>query len=414
MPGLTTTRRLVVSGLVAAVTLGLPSLTTAAHAASPSDQRITTKLNARDAASALGRDMTGLVIDAGSGRILYQRDRNERQMPASNTKIVTAVNSLRSFGASHRFTTRVVASPTRTRVVIIGSGDPSLSASDVDLLAYRTARAVKARGVRRVQVRVDDSLFPAPTLAYGWNSNYMPTDVSPVRALVVSKHTRWDTSIDAARYLAARLKARGVGVSSVARARKGSSATTVATVQGNTVGTIVSYMLRESDNDHAEAMHRLVARKNGYATSWSGARAAQRAVLAGAGVRLGTSSLYDGSGLSRSGRISADVLVRAVRLVFDGKHPRLASLRSGSFPVAGRTGTLAARYNRFTTSPSRCAAGKLSGKTGSLRGVISLSGFARGADGRVKLFSFLLNGVPSNLTTRQAVDRLAATITGCW
>ena len=38
----------------------------------------------------------------------------------------------------------------------------------------------------------------------------------------------------------------------------------------------------------------------------------------------------------------------------------------------------------------------------------------RGADGNVKIFSFLLNKVPSTLTTRRAVDRLAATVTGCW
>ena len=46
--------------------------------------------------------------------------------------------------------------------------------------------------------------------------------------------------------------------------------------------------------------------------------------------------------------------------------------------------------------------------------MISLTGFTRGADGQVKLFSFLLNQVPSTLTTRRAVDRLAATVTGCW
>jgi D-alanyl-D-alanine carboxypeptidase/D-alanyl-D-alanine-endopeptidase (penicillin-binding protein 4) len=46
--------------------------------------------------------------------------------------------------------------------------------------------------------------------------------------------------------------------------------------------------------------------------------------------------------------------------------------------------------------------------------VIALSGLARGADGRLKAFSFLLNRVPSTLTTRRAVDKLATTVTGCW
>ena len=82
--------------------------------------------------------------------------------------------------------------------------------------------------------------------------------------------------------------------------------------------------------------------------------------------------------------------------------------------MAGVSGTLAPNYKRYVTNPTRCAAGLVEAKTGSLSGVISLSGFARGADGNVKIFSFLLNRVPSTLTTRRAVDRLAATVTGCW
>jgi D-alanyl-D-alanine carboxypeptidase/D-alanyl-D-alanine-endopeptidase (penicillin-binding protein 4) len=100
--------------------------------------------------------------------------------------------------------------------------------------------------------------------------------------------------------------------------------------------------------------------------------------------------------------------------VFDGQHPNLLGLQQGSFAVAGVSGTLAPHYLRYVTNPTRCAAGLIQAKTGSLTGVISLTGFARGADGQVKLFSFLLNQVPSTLTTRRAVDRLAATVTGCW
>jgi D-alanyl-D-alanine carboxypeptidase/D-alanyl-D-alanine-endopeptidase (penicillin-binding protein 4) len=101
-------------------------------------------------------------------------------------------------------------------------------------------------------------------------------------------------------------------------------------------------------------------------------------------------------------------------LVFDGAHPDLASLQHNSLAIAGRTGTLAPKYLRYVTAPTNCAAGLIEAKTGSLSGVIALSGFARGADGKIKLFSFLLNHVPSTLTTRRAVDRLAATVTGCW
>ena len=60
-------------------------------------------------------------------------------------------------------------------------------------------------------------------------------------------------------------------------------------------------------------------------------------------------------------------------------------------------------------------AGLIEAKTGSLSGrhLPQRLGPRAPTDG-VKLFSFLLNGVPSTLTTRRAVDKLAATVTGCW
>jgi D-alanyl-D-alanine carboxypeptidase/D-alanyl-D-alanine-endopeptidase (penicillin-binding protein 4) len=157
-----------------------------------------------------------------------------------------------------------------------------------------------------------------------------------------------------------------------------------------------------------------VAIKTGYAPTWKGSRKAQRKTLARLGVDLGTATLYDGSGLSRDDRLAPMDIVRVLALAFDGEHADLESLQHNSLAIAGRTGTLAPQFLRYVTAPTKCAAGLIEAKTGSLSGVIALSGFARGADGRTKLFSFLLNDVPSTLKTRLAVDRLASTITGCW
>ena len=86
-------------------------------------------------------------------------------------------------------------------------------------------------------------------------------------------------------------------------------------------------------------------------------------------------------------------------------------------PVAGRTGTLDDRYGRFTTKQARCAAGAVKAKTGTLFDTIGLSGVAATATGGERIFSILVNDRPqrfSALSTRQAVDGLTATITGCW
>jgi D-alanyl-D-alanine carboxypeptidase/D-alanyl-D-alanine-endopeptidase (penicillin-binding protein 4) len=380
---------------------------------SKTDQRIDAMLTVRATSKQLGSDLTGLVTDGTSRQLLWSQRRSTRQLPASTTKIVTAANALTVFGPAHRFTTTVRKGSTWAKVVVVGAGDPSLSRANMASLAAQTAADVRAHKVSRVTVQVDDSLFPRPSLAYGWKSSYMPTDVSPVRALVVSQHRRWDTSLDAGKVFSELLANYGVRTRAIERARAPKGSPVLATVQGRRLDSIVKSMLLPSDNDYAEALHRLVARKAGYPATWSGAAAAQRKVLAGLGIDLGTSRLYDGSGLSRADRLTARQLVSVLSLPLDGNHPKLVSLLS-SLPVSGRTGTLAANYLRYVTWPTRCAVGLIEGKTGSLSGVITLAGYARGADGRTKAFAFLANGVPSTLTTRRAVDKLATTVTGCW
>ena len=383
-------------------------------ALSETDQYIHEILPARASDPRLGPDLTGLVTDATTGRILWSQRRLTRQLPASTTKLVTAVNALETFGPAHRFTTEVRIGPDRRRVVLVGGGDPSLSGTDLSTLATTTAAALKVQAVPDVTVYVDDSLFPAPSRAYGWLPAYVGRDVRPVRALVVNQRGAWDTSIDAGKVFAAKLAARGIAVRKVVRGRTPAGSQTAAQVQGKTLDVIVATMLQKSDNDYAEALHRLVANQLGYHTTWWGAAVAQREVLAKLGVDLGTSKLYDGSGLSRAGRLTAAQLVAVMNLAFNSNYPKLASLQAGALPIAGQTGTLGPKYRRYTTTPTKCAAGLVQAKTGTLRGSITLSGFARGADGQIKLFAFLVNGMPTTLTTRRAVDRLAATVTGCY
>lgn len=386
----------------------------AAATVSATDQRIQDKLASRSTDWRLGPDLAGDVTDAQSGKVIWGHGRTVLQVPASNAKLVTAANALAVFGPDHRFVTRTVKGHYWRNVYLVGGGDPSLSRRDLGRLARSTATAVKAHGRHHVRVFVDDSLFPAPTLAYGWKSTYEIEDVSPVRALVVARHRRWDTSIDAGKVFAGQLAAYGVHVRSVSRRTRPARRVEIARTHGAALSSMLGWMLRESDNDYAEHLHRLVAVGTGRRAGWHAAGLAQRAVLSASGVDLGTSTLYDGSGLSRQDRIAPSKIVAVLSLVFDGLHPDIATLADGKLAIAGRTGTLAPDYLRYVTAPTDCAAGRIDAKTGSLTGVIALSGFTTGTDGRVKLFSFLLNRAEASLRTRRAVDRLASTVTGCW
>ncbi|HYN75256.1 MAG TPA: D-alanyl-D-alanine carboxypeptidase, partial [Candidatus Limnocylindria bacterium] len=194
---------------------------------------------------------------------------------------------------------------------------------------------------------------------------------------------------------------------------------------GHRLDAIIQAMLSVSDDEIAETLFRHVALATGRPASMAGGRAAQRAVLRSLGVPLEGVITSSGSGRSSIDRFSARALVRMLAVAVDGKHPRMAALRDGTaftggLPLmmrAGIDGTLRTAYGRYSTRPSSCARGKVYAKTGGLTDAIALSGYAKGSDGRWKVFSVLVNSRPkgySPLATRQHVDRIAASVTGCY
>jgi D-alanyl-D-alanine carboxypeptidase/D-alanyl-D-alanine-endopeptidase (penicillin-binding protein 4) len=378
------------------------------------DQRIATALSSRVTTTRFGSSFSGAVMDSGSNILLWSKGGDTALMPASTTKLVTAHNVLTTFGPGHRLTTMVRQGSAANRVVLVGSGDPTLTSTALDALAGSTASALKANGVTSVRVYADDYLFPAPSLATGWKSSYVPTDITPVRALVRSQRHVDDTTVDAAVYFRDRLKAHGVSAGYWGRAKASTSARVLASQAGYRMDTIVNQMLLNSDNEHAEALHKLVGIRLGTGAAWSGAATAQRARMVSRG--LTTKALYDGSGLSRSDRLTGVQLARLVDAAFDARNSTsLAPLRStAAMPTSGKTGTLQSAYGRFVTADAKCAVGKVFAKTGSLSDAVSLAGWTVAKDGRVKTFAFVVNGRSSTLTLKQSIDMLAATVNGCY
>ena len=380
----------------------------------PEEYRMKTQLTARATDARFGTSFSGAVVDAASGRVVWTKNGSTALMPASTTKLVTATAALRVFGSSHRFVTSVKRGPYSDQVILVGSGDPAFNSTQVASLARATAARLRTEGRTTVRLYADDHLFPAPTLATGWRASYIPADTTWLRALVVDGRQSPDTSIDAARLFAAQLEVNGVTAASIGHGRAAADAPLIATSAGLTVGQIVAPMLLDSDNEHAEALHRLVAITTGYGDTWEAARTAQTALLQREG--LSASALYDGSGLSRSDRLSGLQLARIVSNAFEsGNATRMALLRSDAgLPVAGRTGTLKTSMGRFTTAQAKCAVGRVHAKTGTLTDAVALSGWTVAADGRVKTFAFVVNGKESTLALKQGLDMLSATVNGCY
>jgi D-alanyl-D-alanine carboxypeptidase/D-alanyl-D-alanine-endopeptidase (penicillin-binding protein 4) len=189
-------------------------------------------------------------------------------------------------------------------------------------------------------------------------------------------------------------------------------------VPGHTVAKAVGVMLSESESNVAEVLFRQVALASGHKPTWAGARRAAVQTLTSLGLDPTGMVLADGSGLSRDVRLTPRFIVDVLRVAKVTQHRRFTAMfKRSAMPVAGESGTLTTHYGRYSTSPSSCARGDVQAKTGTLSDTIALSGVATTAQGRQRLFSMIVNDRPtqySPLSTRRALDGLAATITGCW
>jgi D-alanyl-D-alanine carboxypeptidase/D-alanyl-D-alanine-endopeptidase (penicillin-binding protein 4) len=415
-----------VPGLASAVTPSAQitaQLRTVRPHASPfsANARIARLLSIRTTNPALGPDLAVRVIDPGTGRTVYGRNSMEGQLPASNAKIITSFAALRVMGPNARRMTRVVKSGRPGTIVLIGDGDPMLTSSKLDLLAARTAKAWAASFPVSplpppVAVEYDDSLFPAFTRPSGWRSDYVPSEVNPVSPLMRYGVRTSRPTLDAVRYFVSRLRAHGV-VAVVSKHVARTSGPSLAFVTGYTVLGCIKRMLAVSDNNIAEVLFRDTALAAGRSGSWADARATANAVLRSFGIPMTGVSVIDGSGMSRAYVVPARVLAILLARAMTASDQRVGLFLS-ALPVSGLTGTLAARYHRYDTAPTKCAVGLIEAKTGFLTGVYSLSGVAIAADGRPRTFSLLANHVSTSkytgLQVRRALDALAATVTGCY
>ncbi|GAB3271050.1 D-alanyl-D-alanine carboxypeptidase/D-alanyl-D-alanine-endopeptidase [Arthrobacter pigmenti] len=402
----------------------------------PDPKVLANRLDAALVTAGPGR-FTGVVIDAMSGKALFNDGGKQPRVPASNTKLLTAVTVLKSLGADHRFHTQVVQGQDPDEIILVGGGDVLLSAgvSDPDAvmghaglqtLARQTVAALKQQGVRgRVSVGVDDSLFtgnPGPAvwpegdLAAGQAAPIFPMAMYSGRYSPQQRYGNrpQDSPLHVGNVFVDALAEAGADAgikvaAAVGRTTAGPKATELAAVESATVGEQVQLMLQTSDNYLAEALSRTAALAQGHPASFSGSTRNIVGTIAGLGIDTGSLKLEDSSGLSTENRISAAQVAAVLRIMVNTDDPDLAAARAG-LPVAGLSGTLSDRYQKG----ARDAAGLVRAKTGTLREVLALSGYVVTAEGRLLVFSFIGNELGSiNPANERALDRAAAVLAGC-
>lgn len=359
----------------------------------------------------LGTRLSGMVMDAQTGSVLWSHYSYRAKMPASTQKVMTAFTVLRSMNADQQFVTRASQSNAfPANVYLTGAGDPSLTLTRLKSLALRSATALKAGGARAVNVYVDDTVFPAPSATTGWKASYLRTDVQLVRGLTLAGYRGADGAAAAGRYFAGYLTAYKVKGTYRGRGVTPRDSNRLADSWSASVRSMVRTMLAASVNDYAEYLLRHAARAQGRWPTPNNTIANQYAKLAGAGISLSGYRAYDGSGLSRSNRMPARTLAETVRALYTNASDREVAFAWSGMPRAGQTGTLRSRFGAKTQV---CARGRVLAKTGTLNDVVGLAGIAQSTDGRDRAFVLLENGLTKANAVRLAMDQLATTVVGC-
>lgn len=318
-----------------------------------------------------------LITDLRTGETLADLNSSVPLLPASIMKTVTIASLLNETGTDWRYKTPVyVTGPVRDGVLsgnllIVGSGDPSINSKcepqSADFVA-QTAEAVKRHGIEHIKgtVVVDGSIYKE---AYppSWHAGDKPHSYgagqyglnfennSQGKAAVADPQGKF------VRRLREALAAIGIKVDSVAS--KNSRRDLLFTHESPDIEEIMRSCMMRSDNLFAECMLRTYAHLNNLAASPGEGGALEMKEWKRRGADTGGVKIVDGSGLSRSNRVTARFVTDVLRDMAD--NPYYASF----FPLAGQEGTLR-NFMKGSRLDSYAAL-----KTGSMNGIQCYAGY---------------------------------------
>jgi len=152
-----------------------------------------------------------LVVDAETGKTLYELNADRYFLPASNMKLFTTAFALATLGPDYRFRTtietRAAISPQGALagdVILVGRGDPNLSNRKFpyelkeefdgppEKVLAELADAVVGKGVKEISGDIigDDSYFPRERYPSGWEIDDMVWEYgAAISAIVVDDNT---------------------------------------------------------------------------------------------------------------------------------------------------------------------------------------------------------------------------------
>ncbi len=162
----------------------------------------------------------------------------------------------------------------------------------------------------------------------------------------------------------------------------------LATHASKPINQLMADTLKPSDNLYADSLYLATAAKlKGTPLNWAQAQPVVKIFLQQqTGINLQNAVLTDGSGLSREDRLTPEQTVGLLRFLYT--HFPLSYEYIAALPVAGQDGTLQKRFRKVTQQ------GFLRAKTGTMTGIMSLSGYLYTANAHTLAFSIYINKTP--------------------
>jgi D-alanyl-D-alanine carboxypeptidase/D-alanyl-D-alanine-endopeptidase (penicillin-binding protein 4) len=332
-----------------------------------------------------------LIFNPLTADTIYSLNHTRSMIPASNTKLFTTATALKIMGRDFPLHTKLLMdnnarndSIVNGNIYIKGYGNSVFSSDDVDSLVSEIAKM----GITKITGDVigDDTFFDDVYTRDDWiKDEDANVKLPPVSALVVDRNTkyvkkkrrgRWRTYkvhvTNPSKYAAQLLKQKLVGsdidVEGVAKTGKTPITATLLVQSYVVLNKLIQLINKNSDNFLAECLFKTIgAVSSGKQGNSFYSTQAILTFIKDNAIYSENTSIVDGSGISRFDQITVGAIVGLLEIMyFDLKiFPDFYN----SLSIAGVDGTLEERFtNKGTTNNFR-------GKTGTLNGVSSLSGY---------------------------------------
>ncbi|MBZ0200517.1 MAG: D-alanyl-D-alanine carboxypeptidase/D-alanyl-D-alanine-endopeptidase [Ignavibacteriaceae bacterium] len=370
-----------------------------------------------------------LIIDPLTQDTIYQLNPAVSRIPASNTKLFTTATALNLLGGDFPIATKIFSDDLNIKDGIVngnlflkGYGNPEFSSGDLE----KMVNELKAKNIKLITGNIvgDDTYFDDIYSRDDWIKNEVANvKLPPISALVLDRNRRIvqtkrgrrirrstqyinDPPLYAAQILKEKLEEAGIKVNGTNT--KGSTPENLSVLSEKKIllRDLIALINKHSDNFYAEVLFKTIgaAASGQQGNSFFSTQAVLNFIEDNAIFKEGT-SVVDGSGISRFNQITAGAIVGILeKMYFDLKN---YDDFYNSLSIAGIDGTL---RHRMSGTP---AENNMRGKTGTLNGVSSLSGYVTALNGEDVVVSIIFEYDRGSANYYRSIqDKIVETVAG--